>query len=63
MVRLDGIVVAGSSERGTAVVFRHGLPESMPEFDFGSVALTWASVVAHLKGVVESGGAADPALR
>ena len=53
----------GSSERGTAVVFRHDLPESMPEFDFGSVALTWALVVARLKNVVESGGTADPALR
>ena len=51
------------TERGTKVVFRHGFPDTMPEFDFGSVTLTWALVVARLKGVVESGGAADPALR
>lgn len=51
------------SGQGTTVVFRHGFPDSMPEYDFGSVALTWALVVARLKDVVESGGAPDPALR
>lgn len=51
------------SELGTKVVFRHGFPDTMPEFDFGSVALTWALVVARLKDVVESGGTANPALR
>jgi uncharacterized protein YndB with AHSA1/START domain len=50
-------------ELGTKVVFRHGFPDAMPEFDFGSVALTWALVVARLKEVVESGGTANPALR
>lgn len=51
------------SGQGTTVVFRHGFPGSMPEYDFGSVALTWALVVARLKDVVESGGAPNPALR
>jgi uncharacterized protein YndB with AHSA1/START domain len=51
------------SGQGTKVVFRHGFPDSMPEYDFGSVALTWALVVARLKDVVESGGAPNPALR
>ncbi|HET9310139.1 MAG TPA: SRPBCC family protein [Actinomycetota bacterium] len=51
------------SELGTKVVFRHGFRDSMPEFDFGSVTLTWALVVARLKDVVESGGTANPALR
>ncbi|MEX2422025.1 MAG: SRPBCC domain-containing protein [Actinomycetota bacterium] len=50
-------------EKGTKVVFRHGFQDSMPEFDFGSVVLTWALVVARLKSVVESAGVADPVLR
>lgn len=51
------------TDRSTRVVFRHAFPDTMPDFDFGSVALTWALVVARLKSVIESGGAADPALR
>jgi len=51
------------SGQATKVVFRHGFPDSMHEYDFGSVALTWALVVARLKDVVESGGAPNPALR
>lgn len=50
------------SDLGTKVVFRHGFPDSMPAYDFGSVALTWALIVARLKAVVESGGAANPVL-
>jgi len=34
----------------------------MPEYDFGSVSLTWALIVARLKDVVEGGGAPNPAL-
>jgi uncharacterized protein YndB with AHSA1/START domain len=45
------------------VIFRHlGFPDAMPEFDFGSVSLTWALIVARLKEVVESGGTPNPAL-
>ena len=51
------------SEHGTKVVFRHtGLPDDQPEYDFGSISLTWALIVARLKEVVESGGAPNPAL-
>ena len=51
------------SEHGTKVVFRHvGFPEEQPEYDFGSISLTWAQIVARLKDVVESGGAPNPAL-
>lgn len=52
-----------SSEHGTKVVFRHvGFPEDEPEYEFGSVSLTWALIVARLKDVVEAGGAPNPAL-
>jgi uncharacterized protein YndB with AHSA1/START domain len=51
------------SEHGTKVVFRHtGWPDAQPEYDFGSISLTWALIVTRLKQVVESGGGADPAL-
>lgn len=51
------------SEHGTKVVFRHvGFPEEQPEYDFGSISLTWAQIVVRLKEVVESGGAPNPAL-
>jgi uncharacterized protein YndB with AHSA1/START domain len=51
------------SEYGTKVVFRHtGFLDDEPEYDFGSVSLTWALIVARLKEVVESGGAPNPAL-
>ena len=53
----------GSSEHGTKVVFRHnGFPDDEPEYDFGSVSLTWALIVARLKEVVEAGGEPNPAL-
>jgi uncharacterized protein YndB with AHSA1/START domain len=52
-----------SSEHGTKVVFRHtGFPDDEPEYDFGSVSLTWALIVARLKEVVEAGGEPNPAL-
>jgi len=51
------------SEHGTKVVFRHtGFSEDQSEYDFGSISLTWALIVARLKEVVESGGAPNPAL-
>lgn len=51
------------SEHGTKVVLRHlGYDGEMPEYDLGSVALTWALVLARLKEVVESGGQPNPAL-
>jgi uncharacterized protein YndB with AHSA1/START domain len=52
-----------SSEHGTKVVFRHtGFPDDEPDYDFGSVSLTWAMIAARLKEVVEKGGAPNPAL-
>jgi uncharacterized protein YndB with AHSA1/START domain len=51
------------SEHGTKVVFCHsGFPDDEPDYDFGSVSLTWALIVARLKDVVESDGAPNPAL-
>jgi hypothetical protein len=51
------------SEHGTKVVFRHsGFPDDEPEYDFGSVSLTWALIVARMKEVVETGGKPNPAL-
>lgn len=52
-----------ASDHGVSLVFHHsGFPDQMPDFDFGSVNLTWAIVVARLKEVVETGGAPNPAL-
>jgi len=51
------------SEHGTKVVFRHtGWPDAQPEYELGSVSLTWGMIVARLKEVVEAGGAPNPAL-
>ena len=51
------------SEHGAKVIFRHlGFPDAQPEYDHGSINLTWGLVVARLKAVVESGGKPDPAL-
>jgi uncharacterized protein YndB with AHSA1/START domain len=51
------------SEHGTKVVFRHtGFPDEQPEYDFGSIALTWATIMSRLKEVAESGGEPNPAL-
>jgi Activator of Hsp90 ATPase homolog 1-like protein len=51
------------SEHGAKVVFRHtGFPDEQPEYDLGSISLTWAQIVARLKDVVESGGTPNPAL-
>ena len=62
----EGTSVAWSlqpSEHGTKVIFRHaGFPDEQSEYDFGSISLTWAQIVARLKEVVESGGAPNPAL-
>ena len=52
-----------ASEHGTKVVFRHtGWPDEQPEYEFGSVALTWGLIVARLKEGVEAGGTPNPAL-
>lgn len=52
-----------ASDHGTKVVFRHdGFADDMPDFDFGSVAQTWARIVERLKEVVENGGTPNPAL-
>lgn len=60
----DGTRVSWSfatGETGTRVVFRHdGFSEEQPEYDFGSVSLTWALIVARLKEVVEDGGTPSP---
>jgi uncharacterized protein YndB with AHSA1/START domain len=51
------------SEHGTKVVFAQtGFPDDEPDYEFGSVSLTWGLIVARLKDVVESGGVANPAL-
>lgn len=52
-----------SSGSGAKVLFRHrGLPDEMPDYDFGSVSLTWATILTRLKEVAE-GAAVGPALR
>src|SRR5439155_20260712 len=62
----EGTSVAWSvqpSKHGSKVIFRHlGFPDEQPEYDFGSINLTWAQIVARLKEVVEAGGAPNPAL-
>jgi uncharacterized protein YndB with AHSA1/START domain len=51
------------SEHGARVLFRHtAFPDSQPEYEFGSVNLTWGMVVGRLKEVVESGGEPNPTL-
>jgi hypothetical protein len=51
------------SEHGAKVVFRHtGFSDEQPEYDFGSIAMTWGQIVVRLKEVVESGGAPNPPL-
>jgi uncharacterized protein YndB with AHSA1/START domain len=51
------------SEHGTKVLFRHaGFEDEQPEYEFGSISLTWAQIVGRLKEVIEKGGAPDPLL-
>ncbi len=51
------------SEHGVKVLFRHaGFTDAQPEYDFGSISVTWAQIVTRLKDVVESGGIPNPAL-
>jgi len=51
------------SEHGAKVLFRHlAFPDAQPEYDYGSINLTWGQIVARLKEVVESGGTPNPAL-
>jgi len=63
---LGGTDVAWSlapTEHGTKVVFRHaGFSEEQPLCDFGTISLTWATTLARLNEVVESGGEPNPAL-
>ena len=62
----EGTTVTWSIEDAdgaSRLLFRHaGFPDAQPEYEFGSVSLTWALVVARLKDVVETGGIANPAL-
>ena len=51
---------ASTARRWSSV--RPGFPDDEPEYEFGSVSLTWALIVARLKEVVESGGVPNPAL-
>jgi uncharacterized protein YndB with AHSA1/START domain len=51
------------SEHGAKVIFKHrGFPGEMPDYDFGSVSLTWATILKRLKEVAE-GTAVGPALK
>jgi hypothetical protein len=51
------------SEHGAKVIFRHlGFTDTHPEYDHGSIHLTWGLIVARLKEVIESGGKPNPAL-
>jgi hypothetical protein len=57
-----GVWTFEDHENGTRVLFRHlEYGEGMPDFEFGSVAMTWAMVMTALKRVVET-GRAGPAL-
>lgn len=47
---------------GTRVLFRHaGFPDEQPEWEFASIASTWAGILARLKVLAET-GTADPYL-
>src|SRR4051794_20489299 len=51
------------ADAGTKVILRHlDYGDGMPDYEFGSVAFTWATVLGKLKSVAESGGTPDPAL-
>ncbi|MGH2678870.1 MAG: SRPBCC family protein [Actinomycetota bacterium] len=41
---------------GTRVLFRHaGFPDEQPEWEFASIASTWAGILARLKVLAETG--------
>jgi uncharacterized protein YndB with AHSA1/START domain len=47
---------------GTRVLFRHsGFPVEQPEWDFASIAFTWAGILGRLKVLAET-GTAEPYL-
>ncbi len=47
---------------GTQVLFRHyGFPDAQPEWEFATVAMTWAKILERLKVLTET-GEAEPAL-
>jgi uncharacterized protein YndB with AHSA1/START domain len=47
---------------GTRVFFRHvGFPDEQPEWEFASVAFTWAGILGRLKVLAET-GTAEPYL-
>lgn len=52
----------GAEPGGTKVLLRHlGFPEAQPEWEFASVAYTWATILERLKLLAETGHA-EPAL-
>lgn len=52
-----------ASEHRTKLVFRHlDFPTDQPEYEFGSVSLTWATIIVRLKEIAE-GAILGPALR
>lgn len=47
---------------GTRITFRHaGFPDAQPEWEFATVAMTWAKILERLKVLIET-GTAEPAL-
>lgn len=52
----------GAEAGGTKVLLKHvGFPDAQPEWEFASVAYTWATVLERLKLLAETGHA-EPAL-
>jgi hypothetical protein len=52
--------VIDPSEHGAKVIFRHlGFPDAQPEYEHGSINLTWGLVVARLKGGRRKRGEAE----
>lgn len=48
----------GREHGGTRVLFRHvGFPDEQPEWEFASIAYTWAGILAKLKVLAETGSA------
>jgi uncharacterized protein YndB with AHSA1/START domain len=64
----DGTTVTWSLSKepehgGTRVFFRHaGFPDEQPEWETGTVAHTWSTILDHLKTLAET-GSSEPALR
>jgi uncharacterized protein YndB with AHSA1/START domain len=46
---------------GTRVLFRHdGFPDDHPDFEHGSIAHTWSTILDHLKELAETGTTKPP---